>query len=80
MKIWHFDAIKARYLIAMNPVIVCAAAFSINLVSLLIVDVVVIAMLCTLLGLSTHDDSVTEGEALLQKALYVDSQSKQFTI
>lgn len=69
VKIWHFDPVRARYLIAINPVIICAATFSSNLVSLLILDLVVATVLCILLGLSIHDDSVTEGEALLQLAL-----------
>ena len=74
VKIWHFDPVKARYLVAINPIIVVAAAFSQNLVSLLILDAVVCFILCILLGLSTHDDCATEGEALLQMALQVDSQ------
>ena len=63
--IWHFDTIKARYFIAVNPIFVSLAAFSNNLVYLLIMDAVILLTLCILLGLSTHDDSKTEGEGIL---------------
>ena len=72
LRIWHFDAIKARYFIAVNPIFVMMAVYSENIISLLILDAVVIALLCILLGLSTHDDSFTEGEGLIQEALQDD--------
>ena len=72
VKIWHFDAIKARYFIAVNPIFVTMAAFNTNLFSLLILDAVVVTLLCILLGLSTHDDKSTEGEGLIEAALEVE--------
>lgn len=65
ISIWHFDAIKARYFIAVNPIFVTIAAFNKDLVSLLILDAVVIVIMCILLGLSTHDDCITEGEGFI---------------
>lgn len=72
MKIWHFDAVKARYFIAVNPIFVTIASYHEDLISLLILDAVITTILCILLGLSTHDDNITEGEGLINTALQID--------
>ena len=73
--IWHFDATRARYFMAANPIFVSLATFSKGgMISLLLLDAVIMLTLCTLLGLCTHDDSRTEGESLLAIALQVEEE------